>query len=290
MTQFDLGALVIHVRTASDIIVPNHMGSVIQHQFFTVGQEPLESGQQEEATDRVMPYTTAGLMHINQTAPLHGSIKAGTAAWFRVTGLTQQICAKLEAFRADAPAAIELDRLPWEIVRITWDEAPWGTASTHQTLMHAALTLRQIPTHIHFEFASATTFRSEGMNISAPVPHLVFNGLANRWTEITGVALREKSLWNAFTRYHIMLNDSLTRAETVRAKEGGKEIGFVGQAVYEFKPTNEALARENPALEAEIQADYPNLCQVASMLADYAQFSGVGRKTTTGFGMTRRTE
>jgi CRISPR-associated endoribonuclease Cas6 len=295
MTQFDLGALVIHVRTGSDIVVQNHMGPAIQRQFFPAGQDTLEAQgrialTEEESTDRLMPYSTSELMQMKQTAPIHGQLEAGAEAWFRVTGLNESICAQLEAFRVSAPPYLELDRVPWEIVRITWDDAPWATASTYQKLMQAAQALHDTPTHIHFEFASATTFRSEGANISAPLPHLVFNSLANRWAEITGWALREKSLWNAFTRYHIMLNDHMTHTEMVRVKEGGKEIGFTGQAVYEFKSTNDALARENPALEAEIKSDYPNLCRVASMLADYAQFAGVGRKTSTGLGMARRTD
>jgi len=294
MTQFDLGALVIHVRAGLDTTIQNHMGRAIHRQFFVAIQDPLKGeGRihpvEGEANDKPMPYSTSGLMQSDKTAPIIGRLKAGAAAWFRVTGLTEPICAKLEAFRADAPSHIELDHLPWEIVGMSWDDAPWGTVSTHQTLMHAAQALRHAPTHLHFEFASATTFRSDGMNLPAPLPHLVFNSLANRWAEITGAALREKSLWNAFTRYHIMINKQATQTDTVRVKDGGKEIGFTGMAVYEFKPKNDALERENPALEAEIQADYPNLCRVASMLADYAQFAGVGRKTTTGMGMTRRT-
>jgi CRISPR-associated endoribonuclease Cas6 len=292
-TTFDLGALVIHVRAGVETTIQNHMGRAIHRQFFVAIQDPLEGEgrihpAEDEPTDRLMPYSTSGLMQIGKTTPIHGKLKVGAEAWLRVTGLTADICAKLEAFRVAPPQYIELDRTPWEIVSILWESQPWGAVSTHQTLMFTAQKL-PIPTHIHLEFASPTTFRSDGMNLPVPLPHLVFNSLANRWAEITGATLRDKTLWNAFTRYHIMLNKHDTQTEMVRVKDGGKEIGFTGTAVYEFKRKNEALERENPSLEAEIQADYPNLCRVASVLADYAQFAGVGRKTTTGMGMTRRT-
>lgn len=286
-TAFELGALVIEVRAGLETTVKNHMGRAIHRQFFVAIQDPLEGAgrihpAEDEPTDRLMPYSTSGLMHPDGTLALDDVYPKGTRAWFQVAGLTADICARLEAFRAAPPSYLELDRMPWEIVGMRW-----AATSRYQTLMLDAQK-SPAPKHIHFAFESPTTFRSDGMNLPVPLPHLAFNSLANRWADITGAALRDKTLWNAFTRYHIMLNRHTTQTQMVRVKDGGKEIGFTGTAVYEFKSKNEALERENPALEAEVQADFVNLRRIASALADYAQYAGVGRKTTTGLGMTRR--
>lgn len=294
MPAFDLGALVVQVRAGRETSVQNHMGRAIHRQFFVAIQDPLDGEQrvhppEGESTDRLMPYAASGLMRAGSTAALNGRITEGTPAWFRLCGLSAVICDRLDQFRLNPPDYIDIDRVPWAVESIAWESEPWGAVSTHQTLMGVAQLHPQPPTHLHFEFASPTTFRSDGINLPAPLPHLVFNSLAKRWAEMTGAPVRDETLWNGFTRYHIMLHSHTTRTETVRVKDGGKEIGFVGTAVYEFTRKNEALARHDPALQAAVQADYPNLCRLASMLADYALFAGVGRKTTTGMGMARKT-
>jgi CRISPR/Cas system endoribonuclease Cas6 (RAMP superfamily) len=64
-------------------------------------------------------------------------------------------------------------------------------------------------------------------------------------------------------------------------------MGFTGQVTYELLPESDHLQKHNPDLEAVIQANYRWFALTLALLADFAFYSSIGRKTTTGMGMAR---
>ncbi|MCU0464709.1 MAG: CRISPR system precrRNA processing endoribonuclease RAMP protein Cas6 [Anaerolineae bacterium] len=281
-TPFDLGAAVIRVRATRETTVQNHLGRTVYRQFIPV----LQPGTSPADGDSRLPFSASGLMQPGGTTPVSGTVAAGSEAWLRVAALDTATCSHLDAFRA-SPTALDLDHVLWEVVGVSLDDAPWAATTHYQALMMSAHTLPEPPSRIGFVFASATTFRADGENIAAPLPHLVFNALGQRWAEVTRMPVRPAALWEAFTQYHIVLESKVGQTEEYRIKDGGKEIGFVGEAHYAFNAVSAHLARTNPKLEAEIRDDFPNLCRVAAMLAEYARFAGIGRRTGAGMGMAR---
>lgn len=290
MSSFDLGAMVVRLQAAQAVSITTLMGRGVQSAFLSALDEPLAASIQpkDSSSDRPLPYTVSGIMADGKTHDLHGDISAGTPAWIRLTGLNRQTCAALEQFRQAPPAQLDIHQTLWDITSMTWDEAPWASTHTYRALMESAYTQPSTPDTLHLQFASPTTFRSSGSSVAAPIANLIFSNLADHWAAITGMPVRELKLWQAFTTYHISLVEQDIKPYAIKFKDGGKDSGFTGEALYEFKPQNSVLERENKVLEAEVRKDYDNLCRLAGMLADYAKYAGVGRKTTSGLGLCHR--
>jgi CRISPR-associated endoribonuclease Cas6 len=120
--------------------------------------------------------------------------------------------------------------------------------------------LVQVPpqSFIDLEFLTPTSFK-QGKNIQPfPLPELVFNGLLRRWNIFAPEKLQFPSIeWNGIV--------SSYEFKTYAMKmEGGAEIGAEGFIRYRFTDTEQA--------------------RVATILAHFACFSGIGRKTAMGMG------
>jgi CRISPR-associated endoribonuclease Cas6 len=120
--------------------------------------------------------------------------------------------------------------------------------------------IAQLPTKnaIDFKFLTPTSFK-QGKNVQPfPLPELVFNGLLRRWNIFAPEALKfPKIEWNGVV--------SAYELKTYAMKmEGGAEIGAEGLVKYKFADSEQA--------------------RIATILAQFATFAGIGRKTTMGMG------
>lgn len=115
-------------------------------------------------------------------------------------------------------------------------------------------------------FCTPTTFRQGDVDLPLPVPRLILSGLFARW--------------NASAPWFLELDPRLfesdvvlgpARLRTVPVWDGRARIwGFVGRA------------------ELRVKASAPReLAKGVAILAAFAFFSGVGRRTTHGFGLVR---
>jgi CRISPR-associated endoribonuclease Cas6 len=114
---------------------------------------------------------------------------------------------------------------------------------------------------IDLQFLSPTSFK-QGKNVQPfPLLELVFNGLLRRWNLFTPEKLHFPSVeWNGVV--------SAYELKTYAMKmEGGAEIGAEGLVRYRFADTEQA--------------------KIATTLAHFATFAGIGRKTTMGMGRVR---
>ncbi len=124
--------------------------------------------------------------------------------------------------------------------------------------------LAQLPTQrsnqgaIDLKFITPTSFK-QGKNVQPfPLPDLVFNGLLRRWNIFAPEALKfPKIEWNGIV--------SAYELKTYAMKmEGGAEIGAEGLVKYKFADSEQA--------------------RIATILAHFATYSGIGRKTAMGMG------
>jgi CRISPR-associated endoribonuclease Cas6 len=114
---------------------------------------------------------------------------------------------------------------------------------------------------VTLEFLSPTSFKQEQHIQPFPLPHNVFGSLLKRWNTFAPEALAfPKIQWNGWVAAY----DLKTKAIRM---EGGPQIGSVGWVKYHFPD--------------------PEQARIASILAHFAYFAGVGRKTTMGMGQTR---
>lgn len=121
------------------------------------------------------------------------------------------------------------------------------------------------PRRVTLHFASPTTFRSADKNVPLPLPGLVFGGLADRWNAYSPVTVPPDV--RRYAEEHVAIPQCNVRTRTVQIA-GGKQVGFVGSCSYVALTDDGYWPR------------------IISLLAAFALYSGVGYKTTMGFGQT----
>ncbi|MBM7865804.1 CRISPR-associated endoribonuclease Cas6 [Heliobacterium gestii] len=118
---------------------------------------------------------------------------------------------------------------------------------------------------IHVRFLTPTSFRQRGTQVVLPIPELVFGSLLRRWNQYSPMPFPE-SLAEEFAAIRIRKHN--IRTELYRF-DRYKIIGFAGDVVFEFATTN------------------PVTPILFNALARFAEYSGVGYKSTMGMGETR---
>ena len=120
--------------------------------------------------------------------------------------------------------------------------------------------LMQVPVEkfIELQFFTPTSFK-QGKNIQPfPLPELVFNGLLRRWNIFAPEKLHfPKIEWSGVVAAYELKTYAMKM-------EGGAEIGAEGWVRYRFADNEQA--------------------RIAAILANFAFFCGIGRKTAMGMG------
>ncbi len=114
---------------------------------------------------------------------------------------------------------------------------------------------------IDLQFLTPTSFKQAQQIQPFPLPELVFSSLLRRWNAFAPIALQfPKQEWQGVTAAFDLKTYALKM-------KGEPRLGNQGWARYEF-------ANEEQA-------------QIATTLAHFAYFAGVGRKTAMGMGQTK---
>ncbi|MCQ3933174.1 MAG: hypothetical protein DPW16_22220 [Chloroflexi bacterium] len=299
----DLGVLICQLRAASPLHIQRHMGEAMQQLFLSriSGVDPALAKTLDPPANNVSLYSVSGLHQPEFRAPLLGDVQAGEAAWIRFVGLNQTVVAAMDmAFvnEQSRPAGVEIDKNFWIL-----ESAYWEGQTNYQTL--AADHQRQAPPReFQMDFLTPTTFKVKGVDMPLPIPAHVFGGLERRWRELSGMAL-PRAL-NPFLDYFVAVEE-VHRVNTVHLRlQADHQTGFTGQVTFKIKPTSEQLPKDvrqyekftstgreayryqdayelNELLKSGQQAR-ADLARAVGLLADVAQYVGVGRKTAMGMG------
>lgn len=114
---------------------------------------------------------------------------------------------------------------------------------------------------IELKFLSPTSFRQKQGIQNFPLPELVFNSLLRKWNHFAPIELHFPEIeWTALVSAYELTTHALRL-------ESGAEIGCQGWVKYLFLDSEQA--------------------RIASILANFAFYSGVGRKTTMGMGQAQ---
>ncbi len=117
---------------------------------------------------------------------------------------------------------------------------------------------------ITLNFLSPTSFKQSQNTQPFPLPELVFGNLHRRWNAFAPEHLQFPAVeWKGLTSAYELKTYSLKM-------EGGIEIGTQGWVRYRFPDIEQA--------------------KLATVLAHFAFFAGVGRKTAMGMGQVRLSE
>ncbi len=214
--------------------------------------------------------SVAEAVHANQNSPLtisgllgnrrQGGVRVGDYFYFRIGLLDGSLIEPLmRGFEQSETEPLILADFPFVLRNI------YALPGTHQlagAADYGLLSTRvQVLTDIEMHFLSPTSFKQNQNVQTFPLPELVFNSLHRRWNIFAPEQYHLPACeWNALVTAYELKTYALKM-------EGGTEIGAQGWVRYRFS-------------EAET-------ARIATILANFAFFAGVGRKTAMGMGQTQ---
>ncbi len=172
------------------------------------------------------------------------------------------------------------------MIGAAWDAGRLPGLFSYQHLIDRNTTAALDDT-LTLRFLSGATFHSLGLNVPLPRPDLVFGSLQNRWRTFTALVLRElpDDLFGAFLNYHIEIARCVIETSPYKAKHGETFVGFSGEVNFRLLRLSPYLMKKDGRIEQGIRNHAEWFMRMIQLLGEFAVFSGVGYKTTIGFGM-----
>ncbi|MEM7552982.1 MAG: CRISPR-associated endoribonuclease Cas6 [Cyanobacteria bacterium P01_A01_bin.84] len=194
------------------------------------------------------------------------SISPGTPCWWRVSLLDDKLFSQL------TPLWLNLNpQQPWHLgsadLYITSIQGtpqstqPWANACTYTQLYEQASDSEGI---ISLNFATPTAWRQGKYDTTLPTRESVFKSLLSRWNKYSNIEFENLNIDCIFPSFINIHTEIVPDSRS-------KFIGIVGEVSYRIMGDVKAIQIK------QINA-----------LADFALYSGIGRKTTMGMGMGRR--
>ncbi len=193
-------------------------------------------------------------------------IPAATSCWWRISLLDDTLFGNLTQLWLNlnpnhpwhlGPADLQIT----SILGTPQSTQPWANFSTYAQLYEQASDQER---QIDLVFCTPTAFRQSHYDCALPTREHIFNSLRRRWNQYSGMEFAETLLEPIFPSFFDI------RTELV-ADSRSKFIGCVGAMNFRI------LGEVEPLVIKQINT-----------LADFALYSGVGRKTPMGMGMVRR--
>ena len=193
-------------------------------------------------------------------------LSAGTPCWWRISLLDDSLFGKLTQLWLNlnphhpwhlGPADLHIT----SILGTPQSTQPWANAISYAQLYEQS---SDSDRQIEFSFSTPTAFRQSQHDCALPTRDLVFNSLIKRSNQYSGIELPKTLIEPIFPSFFDIHTEMV-------ADSRSKFIGCVG------------------AMNFRIMGDVePLVIKQINALANFALYSGVGRKTTMGMGMVRR--
>ena len=269
MTEPALASLVLSVEVDKPCTVSVDLGRAAQAAFLGLVQVATpELAARLHQGEGLKPYTVSGLHGVGRSAHGQVALTPGRGYWLRFTSCDGELSGLLWQWAASPPRVLWLDPVPLRVLgaAVRPEAHPWAGQATWEGLVAAGMDAERPSTSLRYEFLSPTAFAAHGRDRLFPEPDLLFDGLARRWDAFSPLKLGADvgrvaaEAW-VVSRYEL----------STRIVEYGPErrIGFVGECQYS------AAGAEPLALRASL------------VLAAFALYSGVGRRTGAGMGQVR---
>jgi CRISPR-associated endoribonuclease Cas6 len=194
------------------------------------------------------------------------TIPKGTPCWWRISLLDDSLFRQLTqlwlSFNNQNYWHLGSAKLNITSIQGTPDpQQPWANSCLYHELYEEA---SETETTFKFTLATPVAFRQGKQDTALPTRELVFNSLWKRWNKYSGIEFSPLPIDQIFPSYFdintVIISDSRS-----------KFIGCVGEISYRVFGDIDPLTIKQ-----------------LNTLADFALYSGIGRKNTMGFGMTRR--
>ncbi len=267
---------VIRLHALQSGSIPQTHGNLAHAAFLDlVRQVAPELAQALHDRNAPQPFTLSQLHGLPE--PQRGEIhlREGLECWLRVTLAGEAMFGVLAQWllhaHAQARPTIRLGAVTFGVAEAltTPGSHPWAGYVAAEEL---AASTRADDT-IAFEFASPFGFGLGNQRVEImPRSDLLFGGLHNKWQQWCGLplpALGEREWDYKWLRENVLVSEWQMQSQMLRLGKS-LQVGSVGSVVFKlFEP------------DAEIR-------RALNVLADFAFFAGVGRKTAQGMGQVRR--
>ena len=250
-----LHALFLTLVSSVDRQLGDYLHEAKADKAFTLS--PLQASQQTKRIER----QDSNLQWEHTKA-----IPSGTPCWWRVSLLDDTLFGKLTHLWLNlnpnhpwhlGPADLHIT----SIFGTPQFTQSWANASTYAQLYEQASDSDRL---IAFSFVTPTAFRQREYDSVLPTRECVFNSLLKRWNKYSGIEISQIPIESIFPSF-------VNISTSILADSRSKFIGILGETSYRI------LGDVSPEAIKQINA-----------LADFALYSGVGRKTPMGMGMVRR--
>lgn len=194
------------------------------------------------------------------------AIPEATPCWWRISLLDETLFGKLASLWLNLTfqPSWSLGGTDLQVISMLGTpqpNQPWANFISYQQIYEQASDIQR---QIHFRFFTPTAFRISDYDCALPTKELVFNSLLRRWNQFSGIPFTNEIINPIFP--------SAFKIETaIVSDHRSKFIGCLGDITFQI------LGQVEPEMVRQINA-----------LADFAFFSGVGRKTPMGMGIVRR--
>ena len=193
-------------------------------------------------------------------------IPAGTPCWWRISLLDDTLFTQLNNLWLNLNPKHPWHLGPADLYITSILGTPQSTQPWANTVPYAALYEQASDSNrmIALSFATPTAFRQGQYDTVLPTRESVFNSLLNRWNKYSDLKIDNIPVDSMFSSFVNLRTEIL-------ADSRSKFIGVVGEVSYRLLGDLEPSAIKN-----------------VNTLAEFSLYSGIGRKTTMGMGMTRR--
>lgn len=280
-------------------VLPSHVGRA----NYAVILERLNEvasglGDAIHALEGAKPLTCSGLFATGRQ--IGGEQRAGCQADFQtvmhagsrfkihITGLTTEVSNALsKAFLERPPGIWSVSGYTFRVVKILCDEAidPWTGCTSYKTLAaKPILAGRPFTPQVTLAFLSPTSFQSNNLHMPLPLPDLVFGSLADRWNHFSPRIKMPAGL-RTLLGERLAISQYELRSQAVQQKSGADGHGPGPRSLHIGA---EGIVTYTLTGKASDPQQFVELTGRLYTLANFALYSGVGVKTTTGMGQCRR--
>lgn len=267
-------SLILNLVPTSQIPLGYLTGKHLHALFLTLVSsvdQSLGDRLHEQQTDKAFALSPLQITQRSQRNPLlqwehPRPIPAGTSCWWRISLLDDSLFGHLTQLWLNlnpshawhlGPADLQIT----SILGTPQSTQPWANFSTYAQLYEQASDRDR---QIDLIFCTPTAFRQSQYDCALPTREHIFNSLRRRWNQYSGMEFPESLLEPIFPSFFDI------RTQLV-ADSRSKFIGCVGAMNFRI------LGEVEPLVIKQINT-----------LANFALYSGAGRKTPMGMGMIRR--
>src|SRR5215470_4630469 len=278
-------AIIIHAFPRTNLPLVHAQGKILHGLFYELLQKASAAkGDEVHSTEGLKPFSTALLLNERQRRAEY--IRTGEELTIRFTFLDDSLYPLLGRYFLSTPdLSFDLVRTELTVTRILTTpqsgEAWAGCVSFEELYANASDSEKQFS----FQFATPTFFKRGGgptypdLIIPLPLPDLVFGSLLRNWNQFSPASFLEANLLKEICSHHLEMTHHRISSQVARLvfpREDGTYRtttfpGFVGSCSFRL-----------------VELHDQSIIKTLNALADFAFFSGVGAKTTMGFGVLRR--